>query len=97
MLSDSISLRIGGGFAILVAGALGVVLPVSLRSINDARAAPFILLLKAFAAGVILALATVHLLQEAYISLSSLPPGASRSLVVHASGGDERASVCLSC
>lgn len=75
MLEKSLALRVGGGFAILVAGGIGVVLPFFLSSINDARASPATQLLKSFAAGVVLTLALVHLLQEAYISLASLPPG----------------------
>lgn len=78
MPTRSQSLRIGGSFAIMAAGSLGIILPVFLHSFHDGRAVPAILLLKAFAAGIIIALATVHLLTESYISLASLPPGATR-------------------
>jgi hypothetical protein len=90
----SLRLRVGGGFAILVAGALGVALPLLLAAAHDAAAAPWLLRTKAFAAGVVLSLAVVHLLNEALESFSELAPGASRAARRGARGarrGAERA------
>lgn len=80
MVSPSVALRIGGGFAILVAGTLGIALPMCLAAANDARAVPLLQLLKAYAAGVVLALALVHLLNDAYSDLSALPEGAEQTV-----------------
>jgi|APGre2960657444_1045066.scaffolds.fasta_scaffold03132_1 hypothetical protein len=75
MPSPSVSLRLGGGFAILVAGSVGVFLPLLLAGAHDARAAPWLLRLKSFGAGVVLSLALVHLLPEAFEAFEGLTEG----------------------
>jgi hypothetical protein len=76
MPSPSLQLRVGGAFAILVAGSAGVLLPLALATARDASAAPWLLRLKAFGAGVVLSLAVVHLIKEALEAFSELTPGA---------------------
>ena len=70
----SVGLRAGGGAAILVFGALGVCLPFALHQLRDG--APWLLYTKAAAAGVVLALALVHLINDAFSTFAELTPGA---------------------
>jgi hypothetical protein len=70
----SVGLRAGGGAAILVFGTLGVALPFLLRRLRDG--APWLLYTKAAAAGVVLALALVHLINDAFSTFAELEPGA---------------------
>lgn len=70
----SVGLRAGGGAAILVFGTLGVGLPFLLRRLRDG--APWLLYTKAAAAGVVLALALVHLINDAFSTFAELEPGA---------------------
>lgn len=70
----SVGLRAGGGAAILVFGTLGVALPFLLRRLRDG--APWLLYTKAAAAGVVLALALVHLISDAFSTFAELEPGA---------------------
>jgi hypothetical protein len=53
-----------------------VLLPLALATAHDAAAAPWLLRLKAFGAGVVLALAVVHLIKEALEAFTELTPGA---------------------
>jgi hypothetical protein len=76
MVAPSVSLRIGAGFAVLATGSLGVVLPLALSTAHDGRAVPWLLRTKAFSAGVVLALALVHVINDAFASLTKLAHGA---------------------
>jgi uncharacterized membrane protein len=53
-----------------------VLLPLALATAHDAAAAPWLLRLKAFGAGVVLSLAVVHLIKEALEAFTELTPGA---------------------
>ena len=70
----SVGLRAGGGVAELVFGTLGVALPFVLRRLRDG--APWLLYTKAAAAGVVLSLALVHLINDAFSTFAELEPGA---------------------
>ena len=72
--SASVGLRAGGGAAILAFGTFGVCLPFLLRRLRDG--APFLLYLKAAAAGVVLALALLHLINDSFSTFARLEPGA---------------------
>jgi len=68
----ALKLRIGALFSILVAGAVGVCFPIlgkSFKALSPERDA--FLVLKAFAAGVILSTGFVHVLPDAFNSLTS--------------------------
>ena len=78
MPSLSLKLRVAGGFIVLVAGSCGVLLPLVARSTHEAHASPRMLLVKAFSAGIILALALEHLISDSFSNFSQLPPGAAR-------------------
>lgn len=85
MVDASVALRAGGGAAILVGGAVGVALPALLaRLLRDG--APWLLYTKAAAAGVILSLAIIHLINHAFHEFAELEPGACR-LRRHKHGG----------
>ena len=74
MVDASVALRAGGGAAILVGGTLGVALPFLLGRLRDG--APWLLYTKAAAAGIILALAVVHLINHCFHEFAELTPGA---------------------
>lgn len=64
--------KLVGIAAILVAGAIGVTMPLLLRNIKALRPeTPIHFLVKAFAAGVILATGFIHILPDAFDSLTS--------------------------
>jgi hypothetical protein len=81
MVNASVALRAGGGAAILVGGTLGVALPFLLSRLRDG--APWLLYTKAAAAGVILSLAIVHLINHAFLEFAELTPGASCRRLPH--------------
>jgi hypothetical protein len=77
MPSASVALRAGGGAAILLTGTGGVLLPFALAAARGG--ASWLLYTKATAAGVILSLALVHLINESFATFAELTPGARRA------------------
>lgn len=73
-MDPSVALRAGGGACVLVAGAVGVGLPFLLDL--SGRASRALLYTKATAAGVVLSLALVHLINESFATFAELTPGA---------------------
>lgn len=78
MVSPSIALRIAGGFIVLLAGSAGVWLPFKVASAHDSSNARGLLRTKAFSAGVVLALALIHLLGDAWSAFRTIDDGALR-------------------
>jgi hypothetical protein len=70
----SVALRAGGGACILLAGSAGVCLPAVLGRLTR-DGSPWLLYVKAAAAGVVLALALVHLINDAFSTFAELTPG----------------------
>jgi hypothetical protein len=87
MVDPSVALRAGGGACVLVAGAVGVGLPfmMDLRG----RSSRALLYTKAAAAGVVLSLALVHLINECFSTFAEMTPGAHAA---HAARAARRAA-----
>jgi len=75
MVASSVALRAGGGAIVFVFGSAGVALPFLLTRVDNAA---WLMYCKAFAAGVVLSLAVVHVINDCFANFAKLEPGERR-------------------